>query len=171
MQSLVTKQSTTERHESATQQISVSEWSSAGTVVYAPASAAVSVTTAAHIPAAPVSAAATPEIRTASIYAYFGSGVGYRLVRVAIQERPDATVLAMVLPCGKTARIWNYGKRGVGVQVQSKSHPSVWYTVTAARCQCTRFHHQHQCSHQVAAQEALAVWERYSGYMAQKAVA
>lgn len=155
----ITKQSTTERHASA------SKHPFLGTADFStPERADVGV----------ASPAPDGVIRTASIYAYFGSGVGYRLVRVAIQERPDATVLAMVLPCGKIARIWNYGKRGVGVQVQSKSHPSVWYTVTAARCQCTRFHHQHQCSHQAAASEALAVWERwqqYSAVSAQKAVA
>lgn len=148
MQSVQAKH-TTERHESA------SKHPLLGTADFStPERADVGVT----------SPAPDGVITTASIYAYFGAGVGYRLVRVAIQERPDATVMAMVLPCGKTARIWDYGKRGIGVQVQSKSVAGRWYEVRANHCQCPRFHFQHSCSHQVAAQEALAVWERYSGY-------
>lgn len=129
--------------------------------------------TSSNAPAAPVSAAATQDIRIASIYAYFGAGVGYRLVRVAIQERPDATVLAMVLPCGETARIWAY-PHGVGVQVQSASHPNIWHEVTSRHCTCMRFAYRHSCRHMIAAEEALAVWERwqqYSAVSAQKEVA
>lgn len=109
-------------------------------------------------------------ITLTSVYTYFGDGIGYANVPVAIVQRSDATVLTMSLPCGDMARVWDYGI-GIGIQVKSKSHAGIWYEVTSARCQCTRFHYQRTCNHQVAAREAIAVYERWRQSTEQAVVA
>jgi len=161
MNSVLNHPTTAQAPGATTASILPGRFSPAGVVVDAPAaSGAVCEDTAAHTPA-PARAG-----ESISVYTYFGA-YGYRMVRVASVQRQNARILTMALPCGEMARVWEYAY-GVGVQVKSKSVANRWYDVTRSHCQCTRFHFQHHCGHQRAADEAITVWRRLNAIESMK---